>query len=142
MTATEILKHEHKIVILILDAAKREAQKIQDTGQMDAAKLEKILEFFKVFIDQCHHGKEEEYLFPKMQEKGLPSEGGPIGVMLAEHDRGRQRVKAMGEALARAKGGRARLKRPWPSICAPTSSTWRPTSARKTTCSFPWPTSF
>jgi len=110
MTATEVLKHEHKIVLLILGVAKREAQYIQDTGHMDSEKLDKILDFFKVFVDQCHHGKEEEYLFPKMQEKGLPAQGGPIAVMLQEHERGRQRVKAIGETLIQAKAGDIQAK--------------------------------
>lgn len=110
MTATEVLKHEHKIVLLILGAAKREAQFIQDTGRMDSEKLDKILDFLKIFVDQCHHGKEEEYLFPKMHEKGMADDRGPIAVMLQEHERGRQRVKAIGEALTQAKAGDSRAK--------------------------------
>jgi hemerythrin-like domain-containing protein len=110
MTATEVLQHEHKIVLLILDAARREAQKIQDTGQVDAAKLDKILDFLRVFVDQCHHGKEEEYLFPKIQKKGLASVSGPIAVMLQEHERGRQRVKAIAAALPQVGAGDRRAK--------------------------------
>jgi hypothetical protein len=32
MTATEVLKHEHKIVLKVLDAVRHEAQGIADTG--------------------------------------------------------------------------------------------------------------
>ncbi len=107
MNATDMLKHEHKIILKILAAARREAQSIGDTGKINADKLDKILDFCRVFIDQCHHGKEEEYLFPKMQERGLPADTGPIPVMLHEHQGGRNTVKALNAALARARQGDA-----------------------------------
>jgi hemerythrin-like domain-containing protein len=78
VTATEILKHEHKIVLKVLDAVRHEAQSIADTGKLNVEKLDKILDFFRVFVDQCHHGKEEEYLFPTMQKRGIPADKGPI----------------------------------------------------------------
>ena len=57
--------------------------------------------FFRNFADGCHHGKEEGELFPTMIEHGLPKEGGPIGVMLLEHDEGRAYVRGMREAAER-----------------------------------------
>jgi hemerythrin-like domain-containing protein len=99
MTATEDLMHEHKIILVIMDAADREARSIKATGKVDAATLDKMVDFCRVFIDRCHHGKEEEYLFPKLQEKGVAREQGPIGVMLHEHEAGRQRVKAIAASL-------------------------------------------
>ena len=36
-----------------------------------------------------------------MQEAGIPKEGGPIGVMLHEHEQGRAFVKSLGEGIAR-----------------------------------------
>jgi hypothetical protein len=54
--------------------------------------------FFRNFADRCHHSKEEDELFPKMVEHGIPKEGGPIGVMLMEHDQGRAFVRGMSEA--------------------------------------------
>ncbi len=107
MTATEILKHEHKIVLKVLDAVRREAQAIADTGKLNVAKLDKILDFFRVFVDRCHHGKEEEYLFPTMEKRGIPADKGPIAVMLHEHMGGRNTVKAISEALARSSQGDA-----------------------------------
>jgi hypothetical protein len=34
MTATEVLKKEHKIVLLVLNGAEREAKSIQDTNKL------------------------------------------------------------------------------------------------------------
>jgi hemerythrin-like domain-containing protein len=105
MTATDDLKHEHKIILVIMEAADREARSIHATGKVNAATLGKIVDFCRVFIDRCHHGKEEEYLFPKIEEKGVAREQGPIGVMLQEHEAGRQRVKAIAASLPPAGAG-------------------------------------
>jgi hemerythrin-like domain-containing protein len=105
MTATDDLKHEHKIILVIMDAADREARSIKATGKVNAATLNKMVDFWRVFIDRCHHGKEEEYLFPKLEEKGVAREQGPIGVLLQEHEAGRQRVKAIAASLPQAGAG-------------------------------------
>ena len=60
-----------------------------------------MIEFFTTFVDRCHHGKEEELLFPALEEIGVSRQGGPIGVMLKEHQQGRDRVANMKAALVR-----------------------------------------
>ena len=105
MTPTEILKHEHKIILLVLGAAEREGQSIENTGKVHAEKVEKMIDFFSKFTDKCHHAKEEKLLFMKMQEKGMTGESGPIAVMLSEHNEGRQRLKAIAETLPQAGQG-------------------------------------
>jgi len=54
--------------------------------------------FFQEFADQCHHAKEEDVFFPLLKERGIPEQGGPIGVMLHEHILGRDCVRQMREA--------------------------------------------
>ncbi|MCK9377104.1 MAG: hemerythrin domain-containing protein [Syntrophobacterales bacterium] len=105
MTATDDLRHEHEIILVIMDAADREASSITDTRQVDVATLEKIVDFCRVFLDRCHHGKEEEYLFPLLEQRGVGREHGPVGVMLHEHDAGRQRLKAVAASLPQAGTG-------------------------------------
>jgi hemerythrin-like domain-containing protein len=107
MIPTEILKHEHQIILMVLDAAEREAQSIQASGKVQSERIEQMLDFFRHFADRCHHAKEEKLLFVKMEQRGVPVRGGPIGVMLLEHDEGRRRVKAVADALPQAKGGDA-----------------------------------
>jgi hemerythrin-like domain-containing protein len=36
------------------------------------------LVFLKEFADRCHHGKEEDFLFPALEKAGIKKEGGPI----------------------------------------------------------------
>lgn len=59
-----------------------------DEKRVPVEPLEQLLNFFRVFADLCHHGKEEQYLFPALEAAGIPRESGPAGVMLAEHAEG------------------------------------------------------
>ena len=101
MMPTDQLVKEHVSIQLMLDVLERVCSKLNAGDKVSQKHLEQILEFIKVFADQCHHGKEEEFLFPVMEKVGIPRDGGPIGVMLAEHTEGRQYVKELGEAIER-----------------------------------------
>jgi hemerythrin-like domain-containing protein len=57
------------------------------------------VDFVRNFADRCHHAKEEENLFPRMEARGVPRDGGPIGVMLFEHEEGRAYVRAIAGAI-------------------------------------------
>jgi hemerythrin-like domain-containing protein len=108
MTSTDILKHEHEILMLILDAAKREARLIRTSGKVRADRLGQMIDFFRMFVDRCHHAKEEKHLFRLMRKRDAAKANGPITILLREHEEGRVRVKAMTRALARAVKGDAR----------------------------------
>ena len=58
------------------------------------------VEFVRRFADGCHHAKEERALFPLLEARGIPRQGGPIGMMLLEHEEGRALVQGMERALA------------------------------------------
>ena len=96
------LKMEHeavKVTMRILDSICNDAEKSGQIANPDH--LEQLLEFFKVFVDTCHHTKEEELLFPALEDVGVSNESGPIGVMLKEHQHGREYVVKMKTALTR-----------------------------------------
>ena len=58
------------------------------------------LDFVRRFADACHHAKEELALFPLLEARGIPRRGGPIGMLLLEHQEGRGLVAEMERALA------------------------------------------
>lgn len=103
MKATEDLKHEHAAVLVALQILDRVAAAVAAKDAQAPAHLEQLLDFFKGFVDRCHHGKEEDVLFPELERRGVPRTGGPIGVMLSEHEVGRGLVRAIAEGLARVK---------------------------------------
>lgn len=98
MRPTEELAVEHEGILTMLEILASMADRMADKP-IPQEHLERILEFLKVFADACHHGKEEELLFPALEAAGVPRENGPIGVMLAEHAAGRALVREMDAAL-------------------------------------------
>ena len=99
MKATDQLRDEHKGVFLMLAILEKVSAKLETEASLDKGHLEGMLEFFRVFVDKCHHGKEEDLLFPAYEAAGIPNKNGPINVMLAEHAEGRGYIKSMTEAF-------------------------------------------
>ena len=99
MKATDQLRDEHKGILLMLAILDNVSTKLATEGSLDKSHLEGMLEFFSVFVDKCHHGKEEDLLFPAYEAVGIANKNGPIGAMLAEHAEGRGYIKSMTEAF-------------------------------------------
>ena len=111
--ATEVLRKEHKGILKMLDVTEEVARRVDAGQQVAPEALANLLEFFRLFADRCHHGKEEDLLFPRLQERGMPRAGGPIGVMLAEHEEGRALVKQMAEAAEAYQAGKTEAASRW-----------------------------
>ncbi len=107
MKPTEELRAEHEGILTILDVLERMSEKIVAGESVPVDHLKQVLEFLQVFADRCHHGKEEGILFPALEEVGVPKTGGPIGVMLSEHDRGRQFIGEILRLLKSYESGEA-----------------------------------
>ena len=106
MKAIQELRMEHDAVRLTLKVLDRICQKIELSGKLDDPQdVDHLLEFFTVFVDKCHHGKEEELLFPALEQIGVNRDKGPIGVMLREHQLGRECVQKMKTAFLQFKAG-------------------------------------
>jgi hemerythrin-like domain-containing protein len=107
MKPTEILSGEHRIIEQMLDCLEKMVQDCTAQGRLDQTSAEQAVEFFRNFADRCHHGKEETHLFPAMEAKGFPRQGGPTGVMLAEHEQGRAHIRGMADAIEGAAAGKS-----------------------------------
>lgn len=105
MEAVNTLKDEHQVIRRFLTVLAKLADQAEETRQVDLEKFEKVLDFIKTFADRCHHGKEEDILYPLLEKRGIPKEDGPIGMMLLEHDQGREYVAGLTEALEKHKKG-------------------------------------
>ena len=104
-TATETLRHEHDAILQMLDATEEVAHQLQAGVPVEPRILDGLLEFFRLFADQCHHGKEERHFFPALEAKGFSRQHGPTGVMLHEHDEGRLHIAALASAVELAEAG-------------------------------------
>jgi hemerythrin-like domain-containing protein len=105
MKPTEELSREHEAILRMIAVLADMAGHLETGTPVDPDDLERSLEFIRVFADKCHHAKEEDLLFPAMEKAGIPRERGPIGVMLAEHERGRKHVQAMAKAIPGIRSG-------------------------------------
>jgi hemerythrin-like domain-containing protein len=100
------LRREHELVLLVVAAMEREAESLR-AGEVHAATIAQMVGFTRNFTDGCHHGKEEQVLFPWLKDMP-PTPGVPaaprdiVAVMLSEHDAGRQAIRAIAENLPAA----------------------------------------
>ncbi|MCR4318034.1 MAG: hemerythrin domain-containing protein [Planctomycetes bacterium] len=103
MKATDILRQEHKVIERVIAAVNKAADAFTRERNFDGDTFEKAADFFRNFTDKCHHGKEEDVLFKALEARGVPSEGGPVGVMLMEHDMGREQIRGIFANIEAAK---------------------------------------
>lgn len=94
-TATTRLRADHDLILRALAVLERFGRCLERGEPVDRGALERLSDFFTTFVDRCHHGKEEQHLFPALVRHGLPRDGGPVGVMLLEHEEGRGLLRAM-----------------------------------------------
>jgi hemerythrin-like domain-containing protein len=105
MKATQQLKEEHEGIKLMLKIMEKISNELKNGKELNNDHFEKIIDFIRGFADKCHHGKEEKILFPAMVNHGIPDKGGPIAVMLYEHQLGREHIKELTKAFAAFKAG-------------------------------------
>jgi len=103
VSAIAILMDEHRLIERVLGSLETLAVEVESGRPLERPVVADYATFFREFADACHHGKEEDLLFARMVERGFPRESGPIGVMLFEHNVGRQRVAAL-RGIAEAPG--------------------------------------
>tara|TARA_B100000315_G_C14510645_1_gene556782 strand:- start:322 stop:882 length:561 start_codon:yes stop_codon:yes gene_type:complete len=104
MDPIDILMQEHRLIERMLKVLTVIAEQAE-VVEVDIETFEKAIDFIRNFSDKFHHAKEEGELFPLIESKGIPKDGGPIGMMLQEHDVGRNYVKGMDDSLHKYKAG-------------------------------------
>jgi hemerythrin-like domain-containing protein len=106
MKPTEEMREEHKAIKLMLNILEKVCAKLKSKEELPYRDFDSILEFFQVFVDKCHHQKEEDLLFPEMKKTMVPTEDGLIDLLLTEHQKGRDYIKRISEAFNKYKIGK------------------------------------
>lgn len=100
-TPMDILWGEHRVIVQILDVLDALRTRVATTGCIDGvpgADARMILDLLRTFADRCHHGKEEDILFPALEA----ASGGtfqPAEVMRGEHVQGRGHIADMAASV-------------------------------------------
>ena len=105
---TQILRDEHDVILRGLELLESCSTRLTDGQTVPPDTLESIIEFFRLYADKTHHGKEEALLFPAMVAKGFSYESGPIHCMMSDHEQNRTLTRAMLAAIAEMRAGDSR----------------------------------
>lgn len=89
----------------MLDIMDAMSERLRAGGKVEADDLAQTVEFLRVFVDQCHHTKEEQLLFPAMRAARMTSAEETIVSLLADHTVGRGLVARIAEAARRLAEG-------------------------------------
>jgi hemerythrin-like domain-containing protein len=98
MSPTESLRKDHTLIEKMINALQTISSLLNNGKQIPESILNQAIDFSINFTNTCHHGKEEESLFPILENKGMAREGGPIARMLYEH----QITKNLAESIIKS----------------------------------------
>jgi len=110
-TPTRILRDQHRNILKIADVLEDVLGREPEPGAFDYDAIADCVSFIRLYADALHHGKEEGLLFPELEAVGMSRGGGPLAVMLHEHQEGRVFARAMADALGPARQGDAQAQR-------------------------------
>lgn len=96
--STESLRNDHFLIEKMMRALNVTADLLKAGKSIPAPFLEQAMDFTKNFTNVCHHGKEEDSLFPALEKGGMPRDGGPIARMLFEHEITKQLAEKMDQS--------------------------------------------
>ena len=94
-TPTQVLREEHRLIVRALDTLEIAGDRVGRGAPLPDHWWSDLIHWLRAFADRNHHAKEERSLFPAMVKAGVPSDDGPIAVMLEEHSQGRALIQSM-----------------------------------------------
>jgi hypothetical protein len=98
---------DHEITERVFSAAEKA---LAAAGGPSPGLVANLREYLVGYVDRCHNQKEERTVFALLAAAGMPTQGGPLGVMLAEHAQAKALVEGIDSAAAAyLAGDRARL---------------------------------
>jgi hemerythrin-like domain-containing protein len=95
---TRQLADDHEYVMLVVGAMNAEVAYIERTGRVHADRVAQMIDFTRNFTDGDHHAKEEDLLFPFLEERSAAA-AGTISVLLSEHEAARDCIRAIAAVL-------------------------------------------
>lgn len=95
--ATADLRHEHEVILQALAVLERLADRLAAGQPVSDAALADLVELLQTLADRCHHGKEEDQLFPAMRAKGM---GDTLAIFQEEHEEGRRYLRTLASRSA------------------------------------------
>jgi hemerythrin-like domain-containing protein len=99
MNPLNILIEEHKSIQKMIGILKFLSQNPEKLDKIKSIFFDQIIDFFHVYADQCHHGKEEKILFEKLKIKDLSHEDRSLmNELIEEHKLARILISELNRA--------------------------------------------
>lgn len=89
------LEQEHEVIQKIFAAMSVITNRIEQTRPADWTLVSNVGEFLREYADRFHHAKEEQSLFPVLENSGVPASGCPLAALRHEHEVGRGLVSEL-----------------------------------------------
>ena len=105
MEALRIIKDEHRKLWRIAITVDQVLDDMQAEGKVDGAFLGSVFDYFEQFVDDCHHPKEDDYLFRLLRQRS-PEAAALLDRLEAEHRDAPANLKGLRNKLALAESGR------------------------------------
>jgi len=86
MESLEILRREHRMVLRVARAARRDVDRALVAGEIDTDEADDLLDFFRYFTNSCHSPKEEDLLFTTLHRRGLRWDEAPLRDLVRQHE--------------------------------------------------------
>lgn len=108
------LREEHGSTMKMLATLRRFMAKVVDSEDSEAKDLEALIEFFDIYVDRYHHGKEEQVLFPVLSGTLTAGIDSLVDSLRAEHREARTimgQLRSNAASLhSRSEAGRREMK--------------------------------
>ncbi len=104
MEALRIIKDEHRNLWRIAITLDRVLADMEAEGKVDDAFLGSVFDYLEQFVDNCHHPKEDHYLFRLLRQRS-PEATAVLDRLEADHRNAPANLEALRDRLARAAGG-------------------------------------
>jgi len=98
-SVSTVLRDEHAAITTVLGYLDRASDAVEQGRQVEPGIFRDLLKFFTLFVGQCHHGKEEQILFPLLRHKTTATDA-VIGQLEKEHGQGVELADAFAAAVA------------------------------------------
>jgi hemerythrin-like domain-containing protein len=85
--ALYVIRHEHRIVEQAIRALDGICLRLKWGDQVPPQALESLLDFISGFVNEIHHGREEKYLIPMLEQQDAVKGGFALAAIVDEHSR-------------------------------------------------------
>jgi hemerythrin-like domain-containing protein len=89
MDPREALREEHGVTMKMLAALQRFIAKVVALEEGEIKDLKAFIEFFEIYVDRYHHGKEEQVLFPALSFTQTARIDSLINSLMEDHRKAR-----------------------------------------------------